>query len=112
MGHIMQFFARIMAQMLQGPLGEKLANAQWMQTLARNTHKAMEKGGKMAAEQKTTWEQSQKLMRENAQKLRSDVKSDVNNSFISQYYKGVKEEFAQLKQQLKEETSNQTNKKT
>eukprot|EP00486_Rosalina_sp_Unknown_P001009 CAMPEP_0201572492 /NCGR_PEP_ID=MMETSP0190_2-20130828/15791_1 /ASSEMBLY_ACC=CAM_ASM_000263 /TAXON_ID=37353 /ORGANISM="Rosalina sp." /LENGTH=49 /DNA_ID= /DNA_START= /DNA_END= /DNA_ORIENTATION= len=48
----MQFFTRIIAQMLHGPLGEKLANAKWMQNLAQNTHKAMEQGGKMAAEHK------------------------------------------------------------
>ena len=38
----MQFFTRIITQMLHGPLGEKLANAKWMQNLAQNTHKGME----------------------------------------------------------------------
>lgn len=37
----MQFFTRIIAQMLHGPLGEKLANAKWMQNLAQNTHKGI-----------------------------------------------------------------------
>ena len=48
------------------------------------------------------------MHRANAQQM----KSDANNSFVSQYYKGIREEVSQLKQQLKEETSKQINKKT
>lgn len=63
----------------------------------------MEKGGKMAAEQKVTWDATRDAMRNNAQTM----KSDVNNSFVAQYFKGLKEEVSQLKQQFNEEQQQQ-----
>ena len=69
----------------------------------------MEKSGKIAAEQKIAWEESQKALRSNA----NQMKQDVENSFVAQYWKGLKEEASVLKKQLKDEmTQNNNNNQT
>ncbi len=57
----------------------------------------MEKSGKMAAEHKVTLDASREAMRTNAQQM----KSDVNSSFVAQYFNGLKHEVSQLKKKLK-----------
>ena len=59
----------------------------------------MEKGGKMAAEQKVTWDATRNTMRDNM----AQMKSEANNSPIANYWKGLKEEVSQLKGQFKEQ---------
>mmetsp|Transcript_18874 Transcript_18874/g.30058 ORF Transcript_18874/g.30058 Transcript_18874/m.30058 type:complete len:101 (-) Transcript_18874:534-836(-) len=98
----MQFFGRIVAQLLQGPVGEKLASSHFMRNLAQQTHKAMEQGGKMAAEGKVTWDAQRKILSQNAQQM----KQEVHSSPVTAYLKGLKDEVGEFKQQFTDKPMN------
>ena len=66
----------------------------------------MERGGKMAAEHKVTWDATRNAMKENV----SQMKSEANSSPLANYFKGLKEEVNQLKAQMKEGESPQIKK--
>mmetsp|Transcript_95667 Transcript_95667/g.117234 ORF Transcript_95667/g.117234 Transcript_95667/m.117234 type:complete len:102 (+) Transcript_95667:43-348(+) len=91
----MNFFARIITHMLGDAASSKLAQTSFMRSLAKHTHKGIQKGADFATESKQ--------MLENSKQTMNQMKSEAQNSPTMQYFKGLTDEVSTLKKAVKDE---------